>query len=76
MFVSEPFYLTEKAKNEDLKSFLNNCIKVLKIEGVAWISTTAAALFDTYPDESLHTFWKPYNRFIFFRRGVNAKNAF
>ncbi len=53
LFVSEPFVLSKHIENERLKKFLNEAVDCLKREKLAWISTSAAALFDDYPDNSL-----------------------
>lgn len=53
MYPSEYFLLSDGVSLEDKKIFLDECENVLKKEGVAWVNTSAAALFDVYSTHSL-----------------------
>lgn len=52
LLVSEPLCSRELSSYRMQADFLGNASKVLAKEGIAWIFTSAAALFDTYPDDS------------------------
>lgn len=49
-FPSEPFCYS--GKDASYKCFLNEAILKLKSDKIAWVATSAAAFFDTYPDNS------------------------
>ena len=52
LYISEPLAIEGALSNRTLANFLNGVAVVLRKERVAWVSTSAAALFDAYPDES------------------------
>lgn len=53
LYLSEPFCIGKEKSKRELADFLGDASKRLGKEGVAWVSTSAAALFDVYPDDSL-----------------------
>ena len=50
---TEPLYINEKIVVNQEKIFLNEAMKCLKKNGVAWIISSSSALFNVYPDNSL-----------------------
>ena len=50
--VYEPFEFNDKKDIVILEQFLSEACRLLKKEGIAWVSTSAAAFFDAYPNES------------------------
>jgi len=52
LFLSEPMGLHNRTDNEEIKVFLDKVMLLLHEESIAWVSTSAAALFKTYPSES------------------------
>lgn len=54
MYVSEYFELTEHCSIEEKKAFLNEVQDILKRkEKIAWVATSAASFFDTFPAQSM-----------------------
>lgn len=53
LYISEPFCMIKDYETRQLACFLNETSAILKEKGIAWISTSAAALFNAYPDKSL-----------------------
>ncbi len=53
LYVSEPLCIGLVQGKRKETVFLNDVSNRLRKMGIAWISTSAAALFDVYPDESL-----------------------
>ena len=51
IFPSEPIKLKD-IENTNKKDFLDKTSYILKKNGVAWVNTSAAAFFDTYPTNS------------------------
>ena len=52
LYTSEPLCINGTFSQRKQADFLGNASKILTKEGIAWIFTSAAALFDTYPDDS------------------------
>ena len=54
MYVSEYYELTAQCSMEEKKAFLNEVQDVLrKKEKIAWVATSAASFFDTFPSKSM-----------------------
>lgn len=52
LYISEPLCIGNNNSARRQADFLEDASKRLGKEGIAWISTSAAALFDAYPDDS------------------------
>lgn len=52
LYLSEPFCIGEGFGRRKLAEFLNETSIALGKEGIAWVFTSAAALFEVYPDDS------------------------
>lgn len=52
LYISEPLLIGNNGGRRQEAEFLNDTSSVLRKEGIASVSTSAAALFDVYPDES------------------------
>ena len=52
LYVSEPLCIGENSSDRRRADFLGDASKRLGKEGLAWVFTSAAALFDVYPDDS------------------------
>lgn len=52
LYVSEPLVIGKSKGKRQLAEFLNDASEILRKEGLASIATSAAALFEAYPDES------------------------
>lgn len=52
LYLSEPMMIGASIDNRAQVKFLNGVSTLMKKEGIAWTFTSAAALFDSYPDDS------------------------
>lgn len=52
LYISEPIMTGNVGGRRQKAEFLNTVSRILRKEGIASVSTSAAALFDVYPDES------------------------
>ena len=52
LYISEPILIGNNSSRRREAEFLNDASSILRKEGIASVSTSAAALFDVYPDES------------------------